>query len=196
MKSVIWLLACLALVGCGSRPWDTRTVDSSGDVSSELATAVRRALEAKRAEEDRLVQYGVEKRRLVSRLMPIDTTVDWTDVPAIEDFVSGRDARLRRTCVWSWSGTPWTASGVWERRLPWGGIGWRLVGCIGSRGRRRRTRKNRAWSCSWRSSISRIWSPPEPPFAKDRRPELEAGIGRAGGSRAGTRGGCVACRGP
>ena len=100
MKSVIWLLACLALVGCGSRPWDTRTVDSSGDVSSELATAVRRALEAKRAEEGRLVQYGVEKQRLVSRLMPIDTTVDWTDVPAIEDFVSGRDAEAAKNlCV-------------------------------------------------------------------------------------------------
>ena len=77
-------------------------MDSSGDVSSELATAVRRALEAKRAEEGRLVQYGVEKQRLVSRLMPIDATVDWTDVHAlaIEDFVTGRDAEAAKNlCV-------------------------------------------------------------------------------------------------
>lgn len=53
MKGAIWLLACVVLAGCGSRPWVTRAVDSSGDVSLELATAVRHALDSKRAEEDR-----------------------------------------------------------------------------------------------------------------------------------------------
>jgi hypothetical protein len=76
MKGVIWILACVVLVGCESRRLDTRTVESSGGVTRELATVVRRALETKRVEEDRLVQYAAEKQRLVSRLMP---NGDWAD---------------------------------------------------------------------------------------------------------------------
>jgi hypothetical protein len=90
MKGVIWILACVVLVGCESRRLDTQTVESSGGVTRELATAVRRAQEAKRVEEGRLVQYGVEKQRLVSRLMP---NGDWGDGHplAIEGYVSERD---------------------------------------------------------------------------------------------------------
>jgi hypothetical protein len=56
-----------------------------------LATAVRRALEAKRVEKDRLVQYTVEKQRLVSALMPLD--VEWAGAHAlaVEDYVTERD---------------------------------------------------------------------------------------------------------
>lgn len=95
MKVVIWILACVVLVGCESLPLDTQTSKSSGNgVSRELATAVRRALDAKRVEETRLVEYTVEKQRLVSRLLPIDVDVDWTDLHAlaVEDFVTKRDA--------------------------------------------------------------------------------------------------------
>ena len=90
MKRVIWILACLVLVGCESQRQETRRLESSQDVSSELVTAVRRAQEAKRVEEDRLAQYGVEKQRLVSRLMP---NGDWADGHplAIEGYVSERD---------------------------------------------------------------------------------------------------------
>ncbi len=81
MKVVIWILACVVLVGCESRPLDTQRLDSSGDdVSRELATAVRRALAAKTLEDNRLAQYAVEKQRLVSRLMPngnLLTVIRW-----------------------------------------------------------------------------------------------------------------------
>jgi hypothetical protein len=58
------------LLGCESRRLDTRRVESSSGVTRELVTAVRRALAAKRVEDNRLVQYAVEKQRLVSWLMP------------------------------------------------------------------------------------------------------------------------------
>ena len=101
MKGVIWILACVVLVGCESRRLDTQTVESSrGGVTRELATAVRRALEAKRVEEGRLVQYGVEKQRLVSALMPLD--VDWADLHAlaVKYYVNERDVEAAKNlCV-------------------------------------------------------------------------------------------------
>ncbi len=103
MKGVIWILACVVLVGCESRRLDTRTVDSSRNgISRELAAAVKGALAAKSVEEGKLVQYGVEKQRLVSRLMPIDTEVDWAGVHpmAIEDYVTERDPEAAKNlCV-------------------------------------------------------------------------------------------------
>jgi hypothetical protein len=98
MKGVIWILACVVLVGCESRRLDT--VESSSGVTRELATAVRRALEAKRVEEGRLVQYAVEKQRLVSLLMPLD--VEWADLHAlaVEDYVIERDVEAAKNlCV-------------------------------------------------------------------------------------------------
>jgi hypothetical protein len=70
MKGVIWILACVVLVGFESRRLDTQRVESSNGVTLELATAVRRALEAKHVEEGRLVPYGVKKQRLMSGLRP------------------------------------------------------------------------------------------------------------------------------
>jgi hypothetical protein len=103
MRSVNWILACVVLVGCESRPLDTRAVGSSRNgISRELVTAVRRALDAKRVEEGKLVQYAAEKQRLVSRLMPIDTEVDWAGVHpmAIEDYVTERDPEAAKNlCV-------------------------------------------------------------------------------------------------
>jgi hypothetical protein len=98
MRSVIWIVACVVLLGCESRR--LQTVESSRDVTQELATAVRRALDAKRVEEDRLVQYGVEKQRLISALMPLD--VHWADLHplAVEDYVSERDPEAAKNlCV-------------------------------------------------------------------------------------------------
>ncbi len=46
IKVVIWILACVVLVGCESRRLEPRRVESSNGVTLELATAVRRALEA------------------------------------------------------------------------------------------------------------------------------------------------------
>jgi hypothetical protein len=108
VKGVIWIVACVVLLGCESRRLDTRTVESSrGGVALELATAVQRALAAKRVEEDRLVQYAVEKQRLVSRLMPLD--VHWADLHplAVEDYVTERDVEAGRV---ESNEIPWTTA--------------------------------------------------------------------------------------
>ena len=64
-------------------------------VFDELAAAVEGALAAKTLEDNRLAQFGVEKQRLVSRLMP---NGDWGDSHplAIEGYVSERDAEAAR----------------------------------------------------------------------------------------------------
>jgi DNA repair exonuclease SbcCD ATPase subunit len=59
-------------------------------VFDELAAVVDQALAAKTVEQHRLAQFGVEKQRLVSRLMP---NGDWADGHplAIKGYVSERD---------------------------------------------------------------------------------------------------------
>jgi hypothetical protein len=59
-------------------------------VFDELAAVVDQALVAKSVEEDRLAQHGVEKQRLVSRLMPNGDCADGHPL-AIEGYVSERD---------------------------------------------------------------------------------------------------------
>jgi hypothetical protein len=59
-------------------------------VFDELAAAVKGALAAKSVEDNRLAQLGVEKQRLVSRLMPNGDFADGHPL-AIEGYVSERD---------------------------------------------------------------------------------------------------------
>jgi hypothetical protein len=91
MKSVILALGTVLVLGCVEQP-SSRSVSEppSATVFDELAAAVRGALAAKRVEDNRLAQLGVEKQRLVSRLMP---NGDWADGHplAIEGYVSKRD---------------------------------------------------------------------------------------------------------
>jgi len=68
----------------------------------ELAAAVKGALAAKSVEKDRLAQFGVEKQRLISRLLPIDVDVNWADLHAmaVEDYVTQRDPEAAKNlCV-------------------------------------------------------------------------------------------------
>ena len=75
----------------GTESWDRRTLCSPRNtVFDELAAVVDQALAAKSVEEDRLAQYGVEKQRLVSRLMPNGAWADGHPL-AIEGYVSERD---------------------------------------------------------------------------------------------------------
>ncbi len=67
----------------------------SATVFDELAVSVEQALPSKTLEDNRLAQYGVEKQRLVSRLMPKG---DWADGHplAIEGYVSERDVEAAK----------------------------------------------------------------------------------------------------
>ena len=76
MKSVILAMGTVLVLGCVEQP-SSRVAESPQDtVFDELAAVVDQALAAKSVEENRLAQFGVEKQRLVSRLMP---NGDWAD---------------------------------------------------------------------------------------------------------------------
>jgi hypothetical protein len=98
MKSVVLALGAVVVLGCAGQP-SSRSVSPRNTVFDELAAVVDQALAAKSVEEDRLAQYGVEKQRLVSRLMP---NGDWADGHplAIEGYVSERDPEsAKNLCV-------------------------------------------------------------------------------------------------
>ena len=101
MKRVILAMGTVLVLGCVEQPSSPSvSKPPRATVLDELAGAVKGALAAKRVEEDRLVQYGVEKQRLVSALMPLD--VDWADLHplAVEDYVTERDPEAAKNlCV-------------------------------------------------------------------------------------------------
>ncbi len=103
MKRVILAVGTVLVLGCVEQPSSPSvSKPPRATVLDELAGAVKGALNTKRVEEGRLVQYAVEKDRLVSRLMPIDTDVDWADLhaTAIEDYVTERDPEAAKNlCV-------------------------------------------------------------------------------------------------
>ena len=93
-------LGTVVVLGCVEQP-SSRVAESPQDtVFDELATVVDKALAAKSIEADRLAQFGVEKQRLVSALMPLD--MDWADLHAlaVEDYVTERDPEAAKNlCV-------------------------------------------------------------------------------------------------
>ncbi len=79
------------MLGCVEQPSSRPVAEPSPDtVFDELAAVVKGALAAKTVEDNRLAQFGVEKQRLVSPLMP---NGDWADGHPleIEGYVSERD---------------------------------------------------------------------------------------------------------
>jgi hypothetical protein len=71
MKRVLLALGTVVVLGCVEPP-SSRSVSEPphATVFDELAAVVDQALAAKTVEEHRLAQFGVEKQRLVSWLMP------------------------------------------------------------------------------------------------------------------------------
>ena len=70
MKSVILALGAVVVLGCVEQPSSRSLSEPPPDtVFDELAAAVKGAVAAKRVEDNRLAQYGVEQQRLVSWLM-------------------------------------------------------------------------------------------------------------------------------
>jgi hypothetical protein len=97
MKSVVLALGAGVLLGCAGQPSSRSSPRNT--VFDELAAVVDQALAAKSVEEDRLAQYGVEKQRLVSRLMPSGDCADGHPL-AIEGYVSERDPEsAKNLCV-------------------------------------------------------------------------------------------------
>ena len=100
MNRVILAMGTVVVLGCVEQT-SSRSVSKPprATVFDELAAAVKGALEAKRVEDDRLVQYAVEKQRLVSRLMPNGDFADGHPL-AIEGYVSERDPEAAKNlCV-------------------------------------------------------------------------------------------------
>jgi len=71
MKRVILAMGTVLVLGCVEQPSrPSVSKPPRATVLDELAAAVKGALAAKSVEKDRLAQFGVEKLRLVSRLLP------------------------------------------------------------------------------------------------------------------------------